>query len=509
MDGGVFCDHKQKLYRADGIAHYFTLSEDSGPNKSRLTLDEIHQLLNLRIKYKFAKDFGKDEQVARQLNEAGVFVDIPRKEYRYDGVMHDYKLFRDAGPNNSTLKTSEIHELLQQRLADKKAREFFKADQIIKRLFDAGVFVNDSLRQWRADGNMHPFKEDLKAGPNNSILSHKEINAGLSQYHLAQLGNNFVRAGKIREKLSQLGVFINDKMMLWRADGVRHDYKRIGDKMNNSALSKEEIHTKLSESVKALLERDFHQVDTIVAECWENGVFVDPRARVYQFDGDFSETQKESIALLQNRVHDSVVNSSSGPELELPTKSSSQKSVVHAAPDESKSAPHLYQLAKDSEINVSMVSMEEIQNLLVELSNVAQFHQEKANELKRELGDLGVYIDDERKQWRADGVQFDDASLKSEFPPAEESVETRKKPTQKPSRTYTGVTDHPYKQAEDADVNVSMLSDTEIQEYLARLGNAVNDGKIDEANELKIELQELGVILDEQNSRWRADGCAF
>jgi len=68
---------------------------------------------------------------------------------------HDYYLSEESGPNTSSLSEPEIHGLLAERLQAKMCRNFDIADNIQNDLITAGVFVQDGLKECRADGVAH------------------------------------------------------------------------------------------------------------------------------------------------------------------------------------------------------------------------------------------------------------------------------------------------------------------------------------------------------------------
>lgn len=76
----------------------------------------------------------------------------PRKPRDFGPRGHDYSLSEDAGANASQLSEDEIHNLLAERLQAKMNRNFQLADSIQMELIDAGVFVHDGMKEWRADG---------------------------------------------------------------------------------------------------------------------------------------------------------------------------------------------------------------------------------------------------------------------------------------------------------------------------------------------------------------------
>jgi hypothetical protein len=138
--------------------HDYTLYDKAGKSISPLKEDSIHELIAERLRCKLSRDFQRADEIKLELNDAHVQVDDTNKLWRSDGKrftiagVHDYTYAPDAGPINSTMGETEIKELIRERVACKFSRDFTTADNIKAELEDAGVFVNDTDRLWRADG---------------------------------------------------------------------------------------------------------------------------------------------------------------------------------------------------------------------------------------------------------------------------------------------------------------------------------------------------------------------
>jgi hypothetical protein len=53
------------------------------------------------------------------------------------------------------MSENEIKDLIRERIACKFSRDFTNADNIKAELEDAGVFLNDNEKLWRADGESY------------------------------------------------------------------------------------------------------------------------------------------------------------------------------------------------------------------------------------------------------------------------------------------------------------------------------------------------------------------
>ena len=69
---------------------------------------------------------------------------------------HDYERAADDDTPFDEATLAKINELLAQRLQAKLTRAFDEADGCMDELQAIGVFVNDKLRGWRADGGAFP-----------------------------------------------------------------------------------------------------------------------------------------------------------------------------------------------------------------------------------------------------------------------------------------------------------------------------------------------------------------
>jgi len=228
---------------------------------------------------------------------------------------HDrgYVMSEDSGANNSLLSNSEINKMLARRIEARFQKDYILADSIRQTLLDAGVYVDDRSRQWRADGarfsrqsgrgHGHAYTMADDCGPNTSQLSDAEIDEMLSRRGEARLKRNFILADSIRQKLLESGVYVEDKLKEWRADGTPfettrginlfkkygpkgHDYQlfaECGPKM--SRISDQEIDRLLAERIKAKVDRNYPLADKYKNELLAAGVFIHDGSRQFRNDG--------------------------------------------------------------------------------------------------------------------------------------------------------------------------------------------------------------------------------
>lgn len=142
--------------------HDYKLYDQAGQSISPLKEKSIHDLIAERLRCKLARDFVRADQIKMELIDAHVQLDDDNKLWRSDGKrflmagVHDYAYAPDAGPIKSSMRETQIKDLIRERLACKFNRDFVTADNIKGELEDAGVFLNDNDRLWRADGESFP-----------------------------------------------------------------------------------------------------------------------------------------------------------------------------------------------------------------------------------------------------------------------------------------------------------------------------------------------------------------
>lgn len=172
---------------------------------------------------------------------------------------HDYVLSADAGPNASPYDEDEIHVHIAERLQAKLVHDFAKADKIQAQLMDAGVFMQDRRKEWRADGQAYAndyakprngygggsrgngggygggggsrdrtsnrsqgrgaYVQAARSPPTEFV---KEIQALVEERSEAKRTRNFEHADDIRDDLKSIyNVHVDDKLRQWQVGGPR------------------------------------------------------------------------------------------------------------------------------------------------------------------------------------------------------------------------------------------------------------------------------------------------
>jgi len=375
-EGAGRSSNRDRRGRGDGrrersMAHDYV--RDTSRDMSNVDEVVVNQLINDRLAARMRRDFDSADAIRDQLlNEYGVGIFDKDKTWRtgcsssgsgmrrgrggeggerqqrtpmqtrgrqqqrspkqYFGPSgHDYEQSPDAGPNQSELDGSMIHELLAKRLQAKLSRDFGAADQIQSRLLSAGVFVHDARKEWRADGV--PFGDVARADgkpsrtagsrsdrDRNQPYRQSQYSQGLSasisgtlidkilqeRLKFKQL-RDFDKADAIMEGLkTKYGVFVDDRLREWSVGGdfgkVHNAQREMSNSIkqrgyvksaNSPSLSPEDedyVMEKIDERSMAKQDRDFETADAIRdALTKEFNVVIDDRKRQWSVGGDFGE----------------------------------------------------------------------------------------------------------------------------------------------------------------------------------------------------------------------------
>jgi cysteinyl-tRNA synthetase len=143
-----------------------------------------------------------------------------------------------------------------------------------------------------------------------------------------------------------------------------------------------------------------------------------------------------------------------------------------------------YKLCDDAGPSISPLSDDEIYELIAErLECKLNRDFERANEIKKDLMEKEVALDDINRMWRADGV-----------------------------RIFVGKGRNnklDYNHAPDAGPSQATMTDEEVAKLLAELQECRYNRDFDQADRIRDDLLEAGVQIDYKNRLWRADGKSF
>jgi cysteinyl-tRNA synthetase len=254
----------------------------------------------------------------------------PPKDFGPTG--HDYSMSPDAGPISAEISEAEIDDLIASRLQAKMSRDFDTADRIQSVLTNAGVYVHDGLKEWRADGIMFGdyANGDRPGRESGSRRSEREAPYAQSPYSIgidvlepdqivrietmvsrragAKQSRNFRTADSIRNELrDEFNVFIDDRLRQWTVGGdFGPNSPGNQDKMRPWSMSVHsepvtdeslvpEVLAELERRNEAKMVRNFDLADEIRELLLKQyNVAVDDRLREWSIGGDFGLKSKKS-----------------------------------------------------------------------------------------------------------------------------------------------------------------------------------------------------------------------
>jgi hypothetical protein len=208
-----------------------------------------------------------------------------------------------------SLSKEEILQILKERTKARRARNFRKADEILTRLKRDNVFVNDSTKQWRADGQAfvnydaggsslgdghgHGQEDDYviytKAGNSRSLSDRDEeyVKGKLRERYLAKLNRDYDTADDIIDELRFMkNVEIDDSKKTYRAtDPFKLEYTFGGKRVNNIDPDVlKEIEYKVRERAGAKKRKDYDLADSLLKELTiTHGIRVDDSKKEWHF----------------------------------------------------------------------------------------------------------------------------------------------------------------------------------------------------------------------------------
>jgi cysteinyl-tRNA synthetase len=303
---------------------------------------------------------------------------------------HDYD--RDTSYDQSNVDLDAVNYLISERLMARKTGRFEEADSMRDELMDKhGVLIRDKERVWRSgcssSGSGRRFSPDQKqnsnrndrfkqkdfgpnghdysmargAGPINSSLSEEEIHAFLAERLQCKLNRDYSTADAIQAELLAAGVVMLDKKKEWRADGATWDEfsarKYSASQHSTSTEHAAEIQAMVDERAQAKSERLYNKADALRDDLVDTfDVVVDDRLLEWSVGGDFGS--------VTNNKRDEFMPFSLAP----------------GSPDTD--------------------DHDEVQRL-IEQRDVARADRDygMADQIREELKEKNVYIDDRKRQW--------------------------------------------------------------------------------------------------------------
>mmetsp|Transcript_15097 Transcript_15097/g.36970 ORF Transcript_15097/g.36970 Transcript_15097/m.36970 type:complete len:539 (-) Transcript_15097:6-1622(-) len=273
-NAGVAINDKRKLWRADGAMfddsafRKFTKSEYSIETEFA---DEIQQMMDDRSKAKVKRQFQEADDIRDTLlNEYDVTIHDRFAEWSVGGNFGEERSnkkrsFEKAPGSPVTENDDQIQQMLDDRDAAKKNRDFETADSLQAELKDMGVFIDQRKRQWsmgRGSAGRKSYSYTRRGAGSSSDDQEEEITRLLAKRWECKNNRKFKSADQIRDQLRDTyNVQIDDKNKEWYI--VTDGYTRSPASSPVSEETEEIIHDLVEKRAVAKLQQDYDTADGI------------------------------------------------------------------------------------------------------------------------------------------------------------------------------------------------------------------------------------------------------
>lgn len=222
---------------------------------------------------------------------------------------HGYKLAADAGPilPSCPLTEFQIHKVLAVRKRYQRSQHYEKADHLLQGLIQAGVFVHDKRKEWRADG-LKSFGQSAaskysRRGANLEDVSEEtlqEISAMVEARSRAKKQRDFVQCDELEAKLThRFKVQLDDKRREWSFVAplgsttayVPSPLAWSGDPTHTmDAETRDYIQQQLLDRTTARTSREYSKADDIRDQLLEShAVVIDDRTMEWKVVTDWND----------------------------------------------------------------------------------------------------------------------------------------------------------------------------------------------------------------------------
>ena len=185
--------------------------------------DDIQQLVEQRNQARLDRDFETADRILQELADANIQVDDRRREWSVGGAAAASTTtggsFVQRGGDGNTLSAADetkITQLLQERDACKRDKEYGKADRIRDRLANEfQVRIDDRNKEWHVVTSAYvPSAESAQLDE----ATQEYVEAQISQRALAKLKRDYETADSIRDELlDDYLISIDDRLKEWTA----------------------------------------------------------------------------------------------------------------------------------------------------------------------------------------------------------------------------------------------------------------------------------------------------
>jgi len=385
------------------IAHGYRRDDDGSVLVGDQDLLVLHSLLFARVLARKDSDYAAADHVRRELEDASVLVfdrDLTFKvvqarqprEPRAPPTAHDYRRADDGSVLLSPDDQRTLDGLLLERLRAKFQRDFDRADALREALKQHNVFINDGERTYQVrapraprpprESNDGPSTHDYRRGDDGSIFLSPEQQALVDGLLLERLRAKFKRdfdsADALRETLKQHDVFVDDRERTYEVRAPRaspgrqnepeRDYARDENDASGVVLApadEAQLAARLAARRAAKRIRDYSSADAIrseldgVATACGCRLLIDDKKLTYRFE--LGTTRR-----------------------------------VARRTDDADDGGHGYRREDDGcRLRDDIAAIDALLNERVRAKRCRDFH--KADELRTELRNLGVFVDDKKR----------------------------------------------------------------------------------------------------------------
>lgn len=345
-----------RMIRNSESGHNFSRAVDLNTNNLDVDVNAVNALIVQRVRDRAAKDFaGADAIIGLLLSRHGVIINDtdqtwktgtkreikkrPKNPYPGQGRQAHIKLFKqcpDSGPNTSTFSDEEVVNMVAVRRQAQLDRDFKTADTIRYNLKNAGVYVEDGLKEWRADGvpfgslGSHRGFTTASSSVRVSLVRseyslplHGEdetlaVNNLLAQRTKFKSGGDYEKSDSIRDRLFETyDIRIDDRLGEWSVGGDFGDefnshwassneakpsrrYVKSATSADLTRADEEYVQAKIDERMRAKRTRNFDLSDSIRDDLFSvYDVTIHDKINEWSVGGDFGEdeswTHKESV----------------------------------------------------------------------------------------------------------------------------------------------------------------------------------------------------------------------
>ncbi|KAL3932000.1 MAG: hypothetical protein SGBAC_011059, partial [Bacillariaceae sp.] len=292
----------QKMWRADGApfeAPKFAsrVYRQSQYSEATEEAEQIQAMVQDRSKAKAERSYGEADEIRDALYaDFGVTIDDRRAEWTVGGdfgttsipdgnnrQLNPFEKQRGCPPSD---QDAQIQQLLDDRDAARKDRDFETADTIRDDLKGMGVFIDDRKRIWSfgrdAGAGSDSGEYHRRGGGSLSDEDVEEITAQLAKRFECKRNRHFKSADEIRDSLQErFKVQIDDRNKEWHV--VTDNYMMAAGSTPVDEETAETISELVEKRAVAKLQKDYPTADSIRDMLMETyNVVVDDRVKEWQ-----------------------------------------------------------------------------------------------------------------------------------------------------------------------------------------------------------------------------------